>query len=678
MKSQAISLTQPPKKTGSNITSILLLLLSAITLVTAFLYFDQQVSHEQKLINEASELKVLSQKIVKNTNEALSGKAEAFSMLKELSAELDTRLDELKQPPSSLLPLGNSITPHQIQTLDASWTALKLEIENILAAEAPILSLHGIASTLKETIPQLQLEYDEIVEILLENNTAADQIALAQRQPWLAERIITSLTGILEGSDDSILAADTIGRDTELFSRVLTGMTNGNVAMGLKQVTNEEAIDRLVEVTDLFTLVTGSVNEVLEKSPELFQARVSANQIFTDSQQLLQQASVLANIHTSNSENRFTYQAIFIAGIVTAVIFLLLVIIAAKREIRKQLEKTQAENKANQAAIVRLLDEMEELANGNLAVSATVTDDFTGAIADSINYAIEQLRVLVKTINHTAVEVDNAAQKSQSTAHELAEATEHQATEINTATQSINDMALSIDKISANATESATVAKRSLEIAAKGTHVVRNTMDGMNTIREQIQDSSKRLKRLGESSQEIGDIISLINDIADQTNILSLNASIQASMAGEAGRGFAVVADEIQKLSERVSAATKQVEALVSTIQTDTNEAVLSMEQTTSEVVNGAKLAQNAGIALEEIEQVSNTLANLIHNISETAKTQANSAAQISSRMKTIRDITIQTSSGTNATAGSIGNLAEMALEMRKTVSGFKLQELEN
>lgn len=236
-------------------------------------------------------------------------------------------------------------------------------------------------------------------------------------------------------------------------------------------------------------------------------------------------------------------------------------------------------------------------------------------------------------------------------------------------------MAESIDKVSSGASDSADVAERSVQIAANGGLVVRNTIDGMTTIREQIQDTSKRIKRLGESSQEIGDIISLINEIADQTNILSLNAAIQASMAGEAGRGFAVVADEVQRLAERVSAATKQVEALVSTIQTDTNEAVISMEQTTSEVVHGARLAQDAGVALEEIEQVSNNLSGLIRNISETAKVQAQSASQISSRMVAIRDISIQTSSGTKATAQSIGDLAGMAMEMRQSVTGFKLPE---
>jgi twitching motility protein PilJ len=217
------------------------------------------------------------------------------------------------------------------------------------------------------------------------------------------------------------------------------------------------------------------------------------------------------------------------------------------------------------------------------------------------------------------------------------------------------------------------VAERSVAIANKGNEVVHNTINGMDNIREQIQDTAKRIKRLGESSQEIGDIVSLIDDIADQTNILALNAAIQASLAGEAGRGFAVVADEVQRLAERSSSATRQIEALVRTIQADTNEAVISMEQTTAEVVRGARLAQDAGVALAEIEGVSQNLAELIHSISDAAQLQTSSAGQISHTMSVIQQITAQTSAGSGATADSIRHLARMASEMRRSVSGFTL-----
>lgn len=335
----------------------------------------------------------------------------------------------------------------------------------------------------------------------------------------------------------------------------------------------------------------------------------------------------------------------------------------------------QDENEKNQAAILRLLDELEYVAEGDLTVNATVTEDITGAIADSVNFAIEQLRQLVQAINDTAASVTQSSQQTQLTATELAAASEQQAQKIASVSAAIADMVNSIKQVSTSATQSASVADRSVAIAHNGAQVVQRSIDGMSTIREQIQETSKRIKRLGESSQEIGDIVGLINDIADQTNVLALNAAIQASMAGEAGRGFAVVADEVQRLAERSANATKQIEGLVKTIQADTNEAVMSMESTTTEVVQGAKLATDAGEALKEVQTVSSSLADLIQQISNEAQLQASSAGQISQNMEVIQQITSTTTAATRTTADSVGQLNEMAASLQKSVSGFKLEQ---
>jgi len=332
-----------------------------------------------------------------------------------------------------------------------------------------------------------------------------------------------------------------------------------------------------------------------------------------------------------------------------------------------------AQNERNQQAILRLLDEMGSLADGDLTVEATVTEDITGTIADSFNFAIEELRKLVATVNETAIMVDSAAKQTESTATHMAKAADNQGREINAATESVVSMAASIEEVSGNAERSSDVARHSVEVAHKGGEAVRRTIDGMNTIRETIQETSKRIKRLGESSQEIGNIVELINDIAEQTNILALNASIQASMAGEAGRGFAVVADEVQRLAERSTNATKQIEVLVRTIQADTNEAVVSMERSTTDVVGGALLAENAGAALDEIEQVSNQIASLVQNISSSARQQAGSAADVTRRTTRLREIGEQTGKATTATAAAIAKLSELASQLRKTVAGFTL-----
>ena len=351
-----------------------------------------------------------------------------------------------------------------------------------------------------------------------------------------------------------------------------------------------------------------------------------------------------------------------------------LVLMHSKTAVYEKTSRVQSEqNEKNQQAILRLLDELGSLADGDLTVEATVTQDITGAIADSINYAIEKLRELVATINETAIMVDSAAKQTESTAVHMARAADTQAKEISAATESIVSKAGSIEEVSGNAERSSDVARHSVDVAHKGGDAVRRTIDGMNAIRETIQETSKRIKRLGESSQEIGNIIELINDIAEQTNILALNASIQASMAGEAGRGFAVVADEVQRLAERSTNATKQIEVLVRTIQSDTNEAVVSMERSTTDVVGGALLAENAGAALDEIEQVSNQIANLVQNISGSARQQAGAAADVTRRTTKLKEISDQTGKATTATAASISKLSELASQLRQTVAGFTL-----
>ncbi len=345
-------------------------------------------------------------------------------------------------------------------------------------------------------------------------------------------------------------------------------------------------------------------------------------------------------------------------------------------ELRNAAEKHRTQNERNQEAILRLLDEITNLAEGDLTVKATVTEEITGAIADSINYAIEALRELVTTINKTAVTLDGSARQALASAGHLAKASVQQSKQVTAASESVAQMAVSVEEVSGNAERSSDVARHSVDVAHKGSDAVRRTIDGMNTIRETIQETSKRIKRLGESSQEIGNIVELINDLAEQTNILALNASIQASMAGEAGRGFAVVADEVQRLAERAAQATKQIEVLVRTIQADTNEAVVSMERSTTDVVGGALLAENAGAALEEIEQVSNQIASLVQNISASARQQSESAQNIARNMQVLREISAQTADNSAATSTSIGKLAQLSGLMRKSVAGFRLPEI--
>ncbi|PCK10001.1 MAG: chemotaxis protein [Alteromonadaceae bacterium] len=646
-----------------------IVLLGMISFIVYQMVIDS--NRDQQYISDIAELRALSFRLTSLSREATQGDEDAFEDLKGVVAGMGNIWQRLRVSDDTTRRVLSS----EMAAFNGVWSRVSESAQKILENEDKIIFLHDVATTLNESLPELQAEHNNIVEILLENGAPAEQVSDAQRQNWRAERIGRSVDKMLVGGRGYEKAADIFNVDASVFEKVLQGMRFGNAAMSISQITDPEAAESLSEISELFQFVSTSVKEIYDATPALNDARISTIAIGEESPNILSNLGILADgIARLPSSRPFNFQVLGVFGLLT-LICMIVIGAAVNQTTNKRLKVTAETNERNQNAILRLLDELADLADGDLTTTATVTEDFTGAIADSINYTIDQLRVLVSRINETSERVAAGAQETQQTALHLAEASEHQAQEIAGASAAVNEMAVTIDQVSANAAESAGVAERSVSIANNGAKVVQNTIHGMDTIREQIQDTSKRIKRLGESSQEIGDIVSLINDIADQTNILALNAAIQASMAGDAGRGFAVVADEVQRLAERSATATKQIEALVKTIQNDTNDAVTSMEQTTAEVVRGARLAQDAGVALEEIETVSANLAELIQNISNAARQQASSAGHISNTMNVIQEITSQTSAGTNATAKAIGNLSSLAVELRESVTDFKLPE---
>jgi twitching motility protein PilJ len=653
------------------VLAVVLFVVSLVAIVGSYIIVSQDASNDQRYIQQVAELRAQAYQLTSLARDATSGDEKAFDQLTNVVGGMGATWEMLRNSDERTRQQLSA----EFSNFEGIWGRVKSNAQAIATNKELIVTLNNVGNTLNENLPSLQTEHNNIVDILLESDAPAEQAIQAQLLSWRAERIGRNVDKMLRGDSDASNAADQFNRDANFYSRVLTAMKNGDAMLGISRVTDANARTSLDQITSLFDSVNKSIQQMFEGSTTLFRARQASDALLTDTPQLLQALASIQDRIANQANERPINNTLILGFAALALICLFFIGYTLYRTARKRADETADTNERNQTAILRLLDELADLADGDLTTTATVTEDFTGAIADSINFTIDQLRILVARINETAVNVSAAAQETQQTALHLAEASEHQAQEIAGASAAVNEMAVTIDQVSANAAESAAVAERAVSIASNGAKVVQNTINGMDTIREQIQDTSKRIKRLGESSQEIGDIVSLINDIADQTNILALNAAIQASMAGDAGRGFAVVADEVQRLAERSAAATKQIEALVKTIQNDTNEAVISMEQTTSEVVRGARLAQDAGVALEEIENVSTSLAELIQNISNAARQQASSAGHISNTMNVIQEITTQTSAGTSATAQSIGNLAEMALDLRESVAGFKLPE---
>ncbi|MBD2857381.1 chemotaxis protein [Spongiibacter sp. KMU-158] len=658
-----------------NRTAVFLMVLIVVSFVAAAInsyIVLRNANFDQRYLELSSEMRLYSQQLATASGRAAAGDAPAFEVLSRAQRNFETVRRELVSGGDEMLSPAK-LLGDRVQQLNKLWDELYRATNTIIDSREEILSVYEVTAEMKRTLPQLQEYSNQVVALMVRNNAKADQVAIAQRQAWLLERMSNSTVQMHFGDKAANTAGAQFGVDANEFGAVLAGLMKGNKAINIDRVDNREAQNLLSRISTDFQSLSASVSRIFEVAPQLLAANEAAMAIVNNVPEVTSVTSSLSGeIAKLDSKRVFTVKTAILFGALTF-IGLALLALQSVRNSRRRLATSSEANEKNQAAILRLLDELADLADGDLTASATVTEDFTGAIADSINFTIDQLRVLVSQINETAQEVSKAAQSTQSTALELAEASESQAREITGATSAIGDMRQIINKVSNNARDSAAVAERSVGIANNGSLVVQNTIKGMDNIREQIQDTSKRIKRLGESSQEIGDIVSLINDIADQTNILALNAAIQASMAGDAGRGFAVVADEVQRLAERSSAATRQIEALVKTIQSDTNEAVISMEQTTSEVVRGANLAQDAGQALTEIESVSQELAGLIEAISGAANDQTRSAEQIAGIMEIIQRITDKTSSGTKETAQSIGALAEITNDLRSSVAGFTL-----
>jgi len=660
-----------------------LLVVFVVAMVVVYWMAFTKENHDAQYLSLVVEQRVLSQGLAKSATLAAAGNEDAFATLRQYQKEFGRNMGEL----SGIDPqTGESVLPESARNvydiLNKSWKDYNIHINTILNSQETILILSEDIKAINEQMPDMLNASNEVSEILVDSNAPARQIYLATQQLMFIERITGNISVMMSGSGDTAQMAQQFGLDTATFKRVMDSLLHGSKMLGVTQIEDPDALELLHEIAKLYDEIKTRVANILERSPETFEISNSAMSLYTNSEILLQQIGSLGNTYQEAvaDDTTLSLTGNALAGATVIMFFLIGFLLISQekriaRETEEQRNNVEAQNNKNEGAIMRLLDEMGALADGDLTTHATVTEDITGAIADSINYTIDALRSLVTQINDTTVQVSSAAHETQATAMHLAEASDQQASQITTASSAVNQMAASIEEVSSNAKDLANEASTSVEIANKGSTVVQDAISGMDTIREQIQETSKRIKRLGESSQEIGDIVEIINDISEQTNILALNAAIQAAMAGDAGRGFAVVADEVQRLAERSGNATKQIEALVKTIQADTNEAVISMERSTSEVVQGARLAQNAGGALEEIEHVSSSLAKLIQAISDTTRQQSVAAVSISDSMNVVQEITTQTSAGTNETAASIGNLAELANDLRQSVAGFKLPE---
>jgi len=625
----------------------------------------------------ATEMQMLSQRLARGSALAAQGQASAFAAVRDsrarFSASLDALLNGGEVRGKTLDVVQDPAILEHLNRIKERWAKVDAAAGRLVDNEQSLTTLaKGLEGINQGNNAILELSQQAAQQIGQGGGTLRD-LEFANQLAVLSQRIAKNANAIASGDEVDPEVAFLLGKDTGTFRDILAGLQRGSEPLRIAAVRNDDARATLAELAKRFAGYEQGVNAILQNMQRLTIAKQSARSINNESEPLLQDATKLASVFEGGGvERTFTFWTAVVLGLI-ALASLVLVGKVYLDDSRVRAQDSEQENKRNQEAILRLLNEMGNLADGDLTVQASVTEDVTGAIADSINFTIEELRTLVRGINSATDQVTKATQETQSISNRLFEASQRQNREIQQASNAVLQMAQSISEVAQTASSSAKVAQQSLSAAEKGGHAVRNQIDGMNDIRKQIQDTSKRIKRLGESSLEIGEIVELISDITEQTNVLALNAAIQAASAGEAGRGFTVVAEEVQRLAERSAEATKQIDAIVKTIQADTQDAVAAMEKSTMGVVEGAKLSDAAGQALAEIQQVSRDLAELIARISTQTQMQSTSVSEVTRGMQGILRITEETTESTKQTNVSIGQLTRLAAELRSSVAGFKV-----
>jgi twitching motility protein PilJ len=652
---------------------VLFLILAALMVV-----LDARVASQgSAMASTATEMQMLSQRLARGTALAAQGQNASFVAVKDSRDRFRSDLEPLLTGGTikgvSLDAVQDDATTRLLQAIKDRWTRVDQNAGRVLENQQALTSLAKGLETINQGNTAILELAQQAAQQIGQGNGSLREVEYANQLAVLSQRIGKNANALASSEEIDPEVAFLLGKDAGTFRDILNGLLKGSDALRLPGVRNDEARATLVELQKRFVNYDAGVSAILQNMNRLVTAKQAARAVNSESEALLNETTQLADQFEGGGRIR---TLTLWAAIVFAVLALAALVLLGKvflDDARIRALESEQENKRNQEAILRLLNEMGNLADGDLTVQASVTEDVTGAIADSINFTIEELRTLVKGINSATDQVAKATQDAQAISNRLYEASQRQNKEIQQASSSVLQMAQSISEVSQSAAQSARVAQQSLAAAEKGAQSVQNQIAGMNEIRTQIQDTSKRIKRLGESSLEIGEIVELISDITEQTNVLALNAAIQAASAGEAGRGFTVVAEEVQRLAERSGEATKQIEAIVKTIQADTQDAVAAMEKSTVGVVEGTKLSDAAGQALEEIRKVSRELAELIGGISAQTQKQSASVSDVTRGMQGILKITEETTEGTKQTNVSIGQLTRLAAELRSSVAGFKV-----
>ena len=620
-----------------------------------------------QISNTVLSIELDNKDIAYQTLRLVNGEPDAFEKLTSLRRQVDGQVSEMNA--SVIDPNAAKAIPDVdvlASTVSRKWLELASQVDLILGNRSVIDNTMEQVKMVNEVTPKLLSESDKIVNKLIQNEASLKLINVGGEQRFLTQRIKASANQFAMGSAGWEQAAEQFAKDVIQF---------GEVNNDIRTMSGDAVASNLGVIDSSYQMLVSSADSIIGNVGQYSTVLGAADQIKTLSEELQDASSGLMDVVDDGQSASNKELTDYIPELLLAIGFISLLglIWSLLRHTSKQEHISNLRTKRSEDAVIKLLDEMGDLAQGDLTVEAQVTNEVTGAIADSVNFAIGEMRILVNGIKTASNDVSVTTEDSEEMIAQLLTSNDAQSEEILNAAQEIEEMSLTMERMSGSALQSSERARVTAESAKKGASAVRNTILGMNSTRNQIQDTAKRLKRLGESSQQINEIVNLIQDVTEQTNVLSLNASIQAAMAGEAGRGFAVVAEEVQRLADRSARASSEITELVKNIQQDANNAISSMETTTEEVITGAKMADEAGQALDEIERISQELYDAIERVASEATEESTVAKTVSSRMNNLKSATEQADLSVSQVAAALGQVRDVVDRLNQSVAGFQL-----
>jgi twitching motility protein PilJ len=653
-----------------------IVMLFTVLLLITLMISVRQARHSTIQPELVAQLRIQHERMGNAAQQALLGNTAAFAQLQDSRNQFNHVMTLLSQGGSYHDRTVPGADGALVQSLDAYFKNGQLEekqIQSVLNRQESLLQLNSSIRAIAIAHSQLTRRIEELIGRMAESGNLSHEMRTVEVIKMHARNVAQNVKMLLPVVAPLAEITAQLAQDHAQISAIMQTLSQGNNGLGAISGRNEAIQDLLSHVYSLLRRFDDHLHVIRKEIPAAVAIGSAIEEVVGNSAAMHDMQALDDEVQQQNRHAAALLDALMTAFGACAALALIFLIRSLRRNAHYQDLASRNEVEKAHKAIVTLLDDMKKIADGDLTVRTDITNPMTGAIADAINCTIEELHTLVEQVNQAGALVVQASGQAQQVSSGLLNAAQQQTAKIEQTTLAVIGMTESIGEVSDMAAESAKVAKQSLATAEKGALAVRESIAGMNEIRAYIQDTSKRIKRLGESSQEIGEIVALITGITDQTNVLALNAALQATAAGEAGHGFTVIAQEVQRLAERSAEASKQISELIVTIQGDTQDAIAAMERSTLGVAKGAKRSDAAGRALEEIETVSKQLAQWVTHIFEVTTTQTRAAHKVVANMEEILHITRQTTEGTLKTTGSIKQITGFASELKASVSNFKV-----